>query len=465
MIINIKNFVPIDECDIEVKPLTVFVGKNSTGKTWTATLIASLFSQSMWRYYFTAYSKKELNERYDIIENAIEQLLDNGTAKINVDQFFENYGNEYLSNVASLLPPYLPKLLGSQKLSFKNLSVGIEVDSVKYRSNIRKTSIIKKVGENETGDAVLELSTQKDDPNIYILTRSRKEIQEMPEYLIRENISSFLFMIIHRAFYKNTRFFPAERTGLQQLISVIHKPDEVDASNEESSIKNRTKAQSSMLINGLLKIIFDACEPGKQSSRQQLAEKNSAVRKYIELSHILENDILGGAVEISEKSDSSTEILFNHKDVDGTFDISPVSSSIKDLISLVLYLRYVAQENDLIVMDEPEMNLHPEAQIKIMEFLSMMVNFGLNVITTTHSPYLVDHISNLTKAHELKKKGKENLEAKFKLKNELCFIDPDNVSVYLFEDKSAKNIFDGDLVDWDTFGNVSEYVSNLYFDL
>ena len=143
-----------------------------------------------------------------------------------------------------------------------------------------------------------------------------------------------------------------------------------------------------------------------------------------------------------------------------------MSSGIKDLIPLVLYLRYVAEERDLIIIDEPEMNLHPEAQIKIMEFLAMMANSGLNVITTTHSPYLVDHISNLTKAYELKKDSKEKLEDKFKLKNDSCFIDSDKVAAYLFDNNTVKNIYkQDDLVDWDTFGNVSDYVSNLYFDL
>ena len=67
----------------------------------------------------------------------------------------------------------------------------------------------------------------------------------------------------------------------------------------------------------------------------------------------------------------------------------------KELVPLVLYLRYLAEPDDLIVIDEPEMNLHPAAQVEIIEFLAMLVNAGLNVLITTHSPYIIDHISNL----------------------------------------------------------------------
>ena len=37
----------------------------------------------------------------------------------------------------------------------------------------------------------------------------------------------------------------------------------------------------------------------------------------------------------------------------------------------------------MIVIDEPEMNLHPEAQAQLMELLTMLVNCGLNVLITT----------------------------------------------------------------------------------
>lgn len=467
MIIKIENFGPIEKCKIETKPLTIFVGPNGTGKTWTATLIACLLFPDMWKYYYTAYSKEKLSEHYDIIEDAIKSLLINGNAKIDMKNFIEEFGAEYISNVARLLPKYMPKLLGSQIISFENLIMGVELGDENYVLPKNKSSVMKKVSENEDGEALLELYTQNKDPNIYIYTRSSKEIQEMPRYVIKEIITSVVFMTINRAFYKNIYFFPAERTGILQFLPTVHIYTDKEAiSKEITSNKNENQPIISMPIKYLLHTISVACDSKKQSQRHQLAKKNPVIMRYIELSEILEKDILYGGIETIEKPDKSVDILFKLEGDVNVFDIPPVSSGIKDLIPLVLYLRYVAEENDLIIIDEPEMNLHPEAQIKIMEFLAMMVNSGLNVITTTHSPYLVDHISNLTKAYELKKGGKEKLEDNFKLKNNLCFIDSDKVAVYLFDNNTVKNILnEDDLIDWDTFSNVSDYVSNLYFDL
>lgn len=465
--IKIENFGQIEKCEIETKPLTVFIGPNGTGKTWTATLIACLFTPNMWRYYYTAYSKEKLSERYYIIEDAIEILLVNGNAKIDMKNFIEKFGDEYISNVARLLPKFMPEMLGSQTISFENLVITVELDDEKYVASKNISPIESKFSENDDGEALLKLYISKKDPYVYIFARSSREIQELPIYVIREKIVSFVFRIVHQAFYKNTKFFPAERTGVMQFFPAIKICTDKEATSKETtSIKNENKLFNSTQINNLIHTILIACDSKKQNMRQQLAEKNPTIRRYIELSEILENDILYGGIETIEKPDKSVEILFKLKDNFNVFDIPPVSSSIKDLIPLVLYLRYIAEERDLVIIDEPEMNLHPEAQIKIMEFLAMMGNSGLNVITTTHSPYLVDHISNLTKAYELKKGGKEKLEDKFKLKNDLCFIDSDKVAAYLFDNNTVKNIFeDDDLINWDTFGDISEYVSHLYFDL
>jgi len=53
------------------------------------------------------------------------------------------------------------------------------------------------------------------------------------------------------------------------------------------------------------------------------------------------------------------EILFQTTE-NIKLEIPLVSSMIKELAPLVLYLRYLAEPNDWIIIDEPEMNLHPK---------------------------------------------------------------------------------------------------------
>ena len=64
-------------------------------------------------------------------------------------------------------------------------------------------------------------------------------------------------------------------------------------------------------------------------------------------------------------------------------------------MDLGYYIRHVAKPNDLLMIDEPEMNLHPESQRKLARLLATLVNIGIKVYITTHSDYIVKEISTL----------------------------------------------------------------------
>ena len=99
--------------------------------------------------------------------------------------------------------------------------------------------------------------------------------------------------------------------------------------------------------------------------------------------------------------------------------------------------------------------------MEIIEFLAMLVNAGLHVLITTHSPYIVDHLANLMQA--AKHDDKEPIDKLFYLEQRNAFIPQAQVSIYLFEEGTAKNIVDEDgIIDWSTFGHVSSDVSSMF---
>ena len=52
--INVKNFGPIEKAEIDLRPLTVFVGESNTGKTYLATHIYTVYRQTRNAYYLPA---------------------------------------------------------------------------------------------------------------------------------------------------------------------------------------------------------------------------------------------------------------------------------------------------------------------------------------------------------------------------------------------------------------------------
>ena len=71
------------------------------------------------------------------------------------------------------------------------------------------------------------------------------------------------------------------------------------------------------------------------------------------------------------------------------------SSTVKSLFGLWLYLENQAQPGDLLMIDEPELNIHPENQRHIARLLARLVNAGLRVVISTHSDYIVREFNSL----------------------------------------------------------------------
>ncbi|MBI6546963.1 MAG: AAA family ATPase, partial [Cyanobacteria bacterium NC_groundwater_1444_Ag_S-0.65um_54_12] len=71
------------------------------------------------------------------------------------------------------------------------------------------------------------------------------------------------------------------------------------------------------------------------------------------------------------------------------------SSTVKSLFGLWFYLEHQAKDGDVLMIDEPELNLHPSNQRALARLLTRLVNQGIRVVLSTHSDYLVREINSL----------------------------------------------------------------------
>lgn len=203
-----------------------------------------------------------------------------------------------------------------------------------------------------------------------------------------------------------------------------------------------------------------------RSKREKDAKNDPQIQKYMQFADILEQQILAGELTLStQEPDPQREILF-HPLNGVALEMPIVSSMVKELALLVLYLRFLAKPDELLVIDEPEMNLHPEVQAKMIEFLAMLVNAGLRVLVTTHSTYIVDQLTNLIHAAQRTPEEQKSLVENFFLENCDAFIAQENVSVYCVENGTAENILREDgVIDWSTFGNITDQIADIHFQL
>ncbi|MEO8974057.1 MAG: AAA family ATPase [Ktedonobacteraceae bacterium] len=483
MKVTVHNLGVLKEAQVDIKPLTVFVGPNNAGKTWLAYTLAGIFGPIGFTEYLQRFEETSLT--YTPLENAIDALLNKGSASIDLVQFAKEYGPRYFNDIAKSARNWIPYFMGTKAVSFDKLDISIDlaesennflerVTNYALRSQMpaiqagSSLSIRKDRGETKL---YAYISTQYSSSDDTLLEEPGAE--QLPIYLIKNFVVQSILEILHRSLYSQVLILPTERTTFITFpFSGIRERDMAKQLEvAEGSIQGRGSKLMSGPVNHFLymidTVLDDETKERIEKERAKLAKSSPRIAKYIQLARLLEKNIMGGEVNFSQPEVSgpgaTREVMFQ-PNVHSKLEISVASSMVKELSPLVLYLRYLARPGELLIIDEPEMNLHPEAQVKMIELLSMLINTDLNILITTHSPYVIDHLTNLIKAYDAE--DKETVRREFYLKRTDAFISKENVSVYLIDKSKATKAIDEDgVIELNTFGEVSDRISDIYFTL
>lgn len=89
-----------------------------------------------------------------------------------------------------------------------------------------------------------------------------------------------------------------------------------------------------------------------------------------------------------------------HDAKDKQLTMEQCSSSVESLLLLDFYVRYFSEKGDILVIDEPELNLHPVKQRHLARFLGTLVNAGIKVFITTHSDYIIREFNTMIQLNQ-----------------------------------------------------------------
>jgi hypothetical protein len=142
----------------------------------------------------------------------------------------------------------------------------------------------------------------------------------------------------------------------------------------------------------------------------------------------IEQTILHGKVTVS---DEGALQFISEKEPDVILPIHLSASIVKNISSLVIYLKHQAKNNELLIIDEPEIGLHPDNQILLARIFAKLINNGIKLLISTHSDYIIRELNNLimlaSEKEEIKTKASEfgyNCDEKIR---------PEDIGAYLFE--------------------------------
>ena len=97
---------------------------------------------------------------------------------------------------------------------------------------------------------------------------------------------------------------------------------------------------------------------------------------------------------------------------------------------MVLYLRYLVEPGDLLIIEEPESHLHPALQTAFARELARLVHSGVRVMLTTHSEWIREALANLVRLSELSEERREGIPGAD------VALTPDQVGAWLFRPDS-----------------------------
>jgi len=148
------------------------------------------------------------------------------------------------------------------------------------------------------------------------------------------------------------------------------------------------------------------------------------------------SEIVGGEIYFDEEINHfSFEKNTGNKNVQ--IKISNTASGIKSLgILQILEKADEFNKNLLLIIDEPEVHLHPDWQVEYAKILVKLVENGVNVVVTSHSPYLIEAINKYSKKSKIKNDVKFYL-SELNEKENILVVDKTNDKDEIF-DKLSK---------------------------
>lgn len=405
--VRLKNIGILKQAEFSLGDLTLICGENNTGKTY-ATYALYGFLQSWSR-----------SSPILISDDQIRSLLTHGTLKIELIRYIEQ-ANQTLIDACKRYPKQLDQVFAAPEGTFHNSEFHIDVGE----NNIRNKEIKGRLKTTQDGN--FGYSKHEDSEILTVTMEIEKEERKIDPHFVR----ILLELIILRAFFSDALPRPficsVERTG-----AAIFRKELNFARNRllDQIAQTNQKADPRELLFKAYQNYPWPVETNVDLTRQleDIGKRKSFIAK--EHPGILEDfaDIIGGEYVITQND----QLYYIPRGTRLKLTMVESSSSARALLDLSFYLNCIAEKDDLLIVDEPELSLHPENQRRVARLFARLVNIGVKVFITTHSDYIVKELNTLIMLNHNKPHLRKVAEENGYKKSEL--INSDQVKLYVAE--------------------------------
>lgn len=393
MEIKIENLAMILKANMILDGITVIASKNDSGKSTIGKAIFSIiytinnfkkeYRKSIEKYIdislmkarmiFSSLEKKEELKNIEQVKKEFLEYVDKILVKEKNNEFFE--------------PVYTKVLLENIKNIYekdKELSNHINKNSVIDEID-RMVEILKKTSEyftivNKSFEKALKIEFETGISNLFLEDKhTTLQLDNLKINLENDKVISVDFLTQDLIDKYNVIYI--ESPLILDYINNIC--DNLGVySGEENKVRNLKNNLTNVEQFNIVDTIL-----GKEEKLEEIIKK-------------IENIILG---EFSFDKQSEN---YKYKKNGVNIGIKNTANGIKSFgIIEILLKNKKLNENTILIIDEPEVHLHPTWQIKYAEILSLLVKeLGVKVLLNSHSPYFIQAIDVFSKKYKVDKK-------------------------------------------------------------
>lgn len=379
MRIQLENIGKIHQTQIDLNGITAIAGENNTGKSTVGKALFCIFNS------FYHLNQKIRLARREMIAKAVYDSFN----KFNSDTGYSIYS----TNVAdAILQNKNQYLIEGQEQALTNLLRHNLYDSwTVTRANA--PIITLELVQNMSGRIKQVLDIPEEQTFIRVLENTLKQefSSKVMNFHHSHDIGKIALQIKNKTLQmhiKNNKITQAKNLlELQTQAIYLDDPFVLDELDLKSQGLFGEQMQYSDLVThrGHLKNLLksETASQNVETAMKQIVADTKLKKILTKINSVCDFDM--------KKADNALADSFVF--LEGTHQLSAenISTGLKTFIILkrLLYTGYL-EENGLLILDEPEVHLHPQWQILFAEIIVLLQKeFGMHILLTTHSPYFL----------------------------------------------------------------------------
>ncbi len=389
MKIFLENVAILKMADIEINGITVTAGLNGTGKTTVGKSVYATLNA------YKDLPDKILNARRDSIWREIFLGLRNHR------DITKNY------SPFDIAFKFDKELTNELLLTWKKEGDFVVKKDIYER--LRKYDIIQSEDIETLCEGISGVIQRSDNDYIEYLVESyfNRVFKNQINHFCITDKGRFEWesseLQFHMEFQKNELLAYDYVSFFDQKAVYIESQNVLDAFQSYKT-KSRHSEEISFVSNELFHLL------GREAASQETLEDYMSAKEINNIVDVIMNKVTHGTLRM----EGAEEFTFYDQSMDHSVDISNLSAGLKIFVVIQRLLENGSlRKGDILLIDEPEINLHPEWQVVFAEILvRMQKDLGIYIYLNTHSPYFIHAIEVKMAEHEIADRGKYYLMEK-----------------------------------------------------